>query len=77
MNEKPPKEKSPKTFATRKESLEMLSVAKKQEHRKKKITCRINRNTVILVDKQPTQKLQEQYNEKVRQRFLEATGLKK
>ena len=77
MKEVPPKEKNKKTFATHKESLEMLSVAKKQENRKKKTTCRINRNTVILVDKQPTQKLQEQYNEKVRQRFLEATGLKK
>ena len=77
MKEVPPKEKNKKTFATHEESLEMLSVAKKQENRKKKTTCRINRNTVILVDKQPTQKLQEQYNEKVRQRFLEATGLKK
>ena len=77
MKEVPPKEKNKKAFATHKESLEMLSVAKKQENQKKKTTCRINRNTVILVDKQPTQKLQEQYNETVRQRFLEVTGLKK
>lgn len=70
-------EKSTKALATRSQSIDMLATAKKQEHRGKKVPCRINRNTVILVDKQPTRKLQEEYNEKQRERFLEATGLKR